>query len=109
VAPQRVCTIWRSKEHQFPLAGDEPQFLSIRPVACCCTGIAVLAPESRQLVPSAIPEWLPKEVPYILESNLHLVFVAFLNEKKLLHRLLSFFQNPALDRESNPHSILIRI
>jgi hypothetical protein len=50
-----------------------------------------------------------KLLPYILKSNLHLVFASFLNEKKLVHRLLSFFQNPTLDLESNPHSILIRI
>jgi hypothetical protein len=29
-------------------------------------------------------------VPYILESNLHLVFAAFLNEKNLVHRLYHF-------------------
>jgi hypothetical protein len=50
------------------------------------------------------------ELTYILESNPHLVFAALLNErKKLVHRLYNFFQNPALDRESYPHSILIRI
>jgi hypothetical protein len=44
-------------------------------------------------------------LPYILESNPHLVFAAFLNEKKLVHQLYHFFQNPALDRESNPHLV----
>jgi hypothetical protein len=29
-------------------------------------------------------------LPYILESNLHLVFAAFLNKKKLLHWLYHF-------------------
>jgi hypothetical protein len=29
-------------------------------------------------------------IPYILESNPHPVFAAFLNEKKLVHRLYHF-------------------
>jgi hypothetical protein len=31
-------------------------------------------------------------VPYILESNPHLVFATFLNEKKLLHKLDHFYK-----------------
>jgi hypothetical protein len=49
-----------------------------------------------------------KEVPYILESNPHLIFAACI--VRMARTLaLSFGQNPALDRESNPHSILIHI
>jgi hypothetical protein len=33
---------------------------------------------------------IDKYIPYILESNPHPVFAAFLNEKKLVHRLYHF-------------------
>jgi hypothetical protein len=54
------------------------------------------------------------ELPYILESNPHpnLIRTSFLPPCIVCTArtpALSFGQTPALDRESNPHSILIRI
>jgi hypothetical protein len=52
-----------------------------------------------------ISQKMLSKLPYILEFNLHLVFA----RKKVSTPAVSFFQNPALDRESNPHPILICI